>query len=384
MSGVLSTTDVLCGGVPSTPIPRGSIIPNIAQAYALALFQFDFETRYPGNPVFSELEIFKTRTGKSLIDVVLDQLSSDFRNYYAQTTKNRKLIAAGKIAEQLKEGRQRKADGLGIAVDPLRRAIICELMEVTTANQAESTIKEDLIPKLAILRGPVKTFIDEKLARLSGSQSLLPQKFIASGTPWIIPPELCIVPIFPEGGLREPASSTYRWICFAPTYKYRPMGVASPFITNVEPDESPAKGLILYSLHQVNSGTPVTSEVLKKLREWTAQRIKQQNLGLQLLPVPEITRYWQDNRSDLNQFLGWVALGSIAVAVVALAIYFAPVVVPTATSLLFNLAAAEGEALLAPAVIASLARSLPPLLQLSRTMVNTAINVGGVSAYGYR
>jgi len=379
MSGTLSTIDAMCGGGDDVKLPRGSIIPYIAQAYALALFQADFEVRYPAGVVLSELDVFKTNTGKSLIDLVLRVLSTDFRNSYAQTQSNRDRIKVGKTAEELKEGRSRKADALGIAVAPLRRAIVCELMEVTTANEAESTIAEDLVQKLAILRGPVKTLVDEQLRALRANQTLAPETFLASGTPWIIPPEFAIVPIFPESGMaREP--SIYRWLCYAPTYKYRPMSIASPFVTNVEPDSSPAKGLILYSVHQSGNPDVAPDKVFKKVRQWAEQQRRREGLGPQLLPIPAATRYWQDNRRDLSQFLAWLGLGAVGVAVVVLAIYLAPALLGGGAAMLFQMGGAvDGVGLLAPPVIAALANYLPRLLLAARTMIDTAITVGGVS-----
>jgi hypothetical protein len=68
-------------------------------------------------------------------------------------------------------------------------------------------------------------------------------------------------------------------------------------------------------------------------------------LRLELLPLPEMTRYWQDNNNDLKIMLGYLALVPVVVAVIALAIYFAPLIAGAAASGLSALGAATSDRL---------------------------------------
>ncbi|MGI9000154.1 MAG: hypothetical protein ACR2GH_00650 [Pseudonocardia sp.] len=50
---------------------------------------------------------------------------------------------------------------------------MAELIEVTTVDEADDTIIEDIQPKLALLRGPIKTLVERELAT-DGSRSNVP------------------------------------------------------------------------------------------------------------------------------------------------------------------------------------------------------------------
>jgi hypothetical protein len=183
-----------------------------------------------------------------------------------------------------------------------------------------------------------------------------------------------VVPIF-ETTPQSPGR-TYRWICFAPTYKYRPFPTLSPFFTTTEPEAAPARGLILYSYHEAQSG-PIPVEAVKRFGAWAKQRLRSANDPFGLLPESAATRYWQDNNADLKQLLGYLALGALVIGAVVLCIYLAPILFPEAALL--------AEAVTAPA-LATVARGavlvekfatvLPTTLALAQTALRSAINVG--------
>jgi hypothetical protein len=371
MTGVASSFDTMCGGN-KRPVPRNSFVPEIAQSYALALFRADFRGRIPAGETFSEWDLFRQNTGRSTIDLTLRQISKDFRNYYSKSQKNRALIAKGTPASGLREGRQLRADGLGLGLDPMQRAIVCELMEVTTVDEADDAMIEDIQPKLALLRGPIKTLVDGQLRELRQVSSV-PDKFLASGTPWIIPPDLMIVPIFPETGTSI-ASTNYRWICFAPTYTYRPMPIGNMVL---EPETAPARGLIAYSFHEFTGGASVPVSVFVRFQKWAEQQARAMT-RLELLPTPVYTQYWRDNSDDLKLLLGYLGLGVLAIAVVALAIYLAPVIAGSAVALLRGMAAAasaEAFAAASATFIATLSNFLPQILRTTHTALNAATSL---------
>ncbi|WP_147197107.1 hypothetical protein [Pantoea sp. CCBC3-3-1] len=375
--GVLSTTefDVLCGGN-RVKVPPRTAIPWLAQCYAAALYRNDFRRRYPGGEIYPESDIRLVGTGQAFTDRALAIIVKELRNYYAKNKRNRDLIAKGRPPAELTEGRALRPDVLGLALDNYQATIVCELLEVSTVDQAENTIKGDLEPKLALLRGPVKTFVDDWLSGLALNSSA-PKAFIANGAPWIIPPELMIVPIFPQPGTAI-ASFKYRWICFGPTYNYRPMPIGN---FQLEDPASPARGLILYSYHEAVRGAPVPVEVFEKLTKWLEEQ-KKRETRLELLPLGDYHQYWRDNSADLKRMLGYLAVGVTAVAVVALAIFLAPVVAGAASALLSNLAlaaTAEATALEMGAVIAALSNTLPALMRTAHNILSSANNMGSLA-----
>jgi hypothetical protein len=380
MSGI--DVENMCGGN-KEKVPRNSAVPEIAQLYALGLFRADFRARYPAGETFSEWDLVgnaSVGTGRSASDMVLRQIKNDFRNYYAKNQKNRARIKAGVPASGLVEGRSVRADGLGLALDPSQRALVAELMEVTTVDEADDTIIEDIQPKVALLRGPIKTLVERALneARMDTS-SMLPDKLIAHGTPWVIPAPLALVPIFQDYSrvMATAPDAKYRWICFAPTYKYRPFPFGGVLGSTSEPEMAPARGLIVYSYHQANTPQAVPKEVFKRFEKWLEQQQRRYQ-RLELLPLPEISRYWQDNNDDLKVMLSFLALATAAVVVVVLAIYLAPIVAGAAASGLTALGAAtsiEAIAAQSAALVALISATVPQIMTLSRTAVQSVANL---------
>ena len=374
-SGSGAPFDALCGGF-KKPVPRHSSVPLIAQAYAAALYRENFFQRYTLGEVFFETEYRWVGTGNPLLDLALKQIVAEMRNYYAKTRENRALARQGTPATQLREGRYIRPDVLGLALDIPRRTLCCELLEISTIDQAEQTIAGDLVPKLAILRGPVKTLLEEALLRMN-QLGEFPQTFEANGAPWVIPPQLIIVPLFPEAGTAT-ASTRFRWLCFGPTYQYRPMPFAG--IVN-EPPESPARGLLLYSYHEAGiNEAAVPQEVFVKMRKWLADK-QRASARLELLPLHSYTQYWQQNPDDLKRLLGYLAVGVAAVAVVALAVWLAPVIAGSAAALLSEMAvAASAEAMIAQgtAVAAALSSFLPQIMRTAQSAIGAAASLGGL------
>lgn len=376
-SPALEIVDATWCGPGKKPVPRNSFIPEIAQICALGLFRADFKRRFLIGETFSEWELVGNTgagTGHPAIDMVLRRIKSDFRNYYSKTQRNRRLIASGTPASGLREGRSIRADGLGIGIDPARDAIVAELLEVSTIDEAEATIREDIQPKVALLQGPIKKLFEMEVNELRRTRSsTIPRTLIAYGTPWIIPPSLTMVPILAQSAAKNP--STYRWICFGPTYKYRPVP-AGPFLTTTEPETSPARGLILYSYHEMESDA-VPKEVLERFKRW-AERQSVLTPRLDLLPTLLVTQYWKDNNDDLKRLLGFAAIVTLSVAIVVLAVYLAPVVFGAAAATISELTAtASFEALISnsPTIVTAISSSMPSVLNFSRMSMIAATSL---------
>lgn len=260
----------------------------------------------------------------------------------------------------------------------MRRILVCELMEVTTVDEAAATIIEDIQPKVALLRGPIEALVDRELQEARAlTSSMLPEEFVAYGTPWIIPPDLAVVPVFQDPDAVTMPGTAFRWICFAPTYQYRPQPFG-PMLTGMEPEAAPARGLIVYSFHQASSMVGVPREVILRFRDWARARARA-SMRLELLPTPEIARYWQDNDEDLKVMLGYIAAATFAVAVVVVAIYLAPVVVGAAAAYLTELAAAasvEAVTVNSAAIVAAVSATVPQILNFARTTMTDATNLG--------
>lgn len=83
MANGITVINGLCG-LGQQPVPRKSIVPEIAQLYALGLFRADFRRRYPAGEIFSEWDLVGkvgVGTGKSASDLALARIRTDFRNY---------------------------------------------------------------------------------------------------------------------------------------------------------------------------------------------------------------------------------------------------------------------------------------------------------------
>ena len=170
------------------------------------------------------------------------------------------------------------------------------------------------------------------------------------------------------------ATTTYRWLCYAPTYNYRPMPIAG---ISGEPENAEARGLIAYSYHEYTAGSAVPVEVFQRMQEWlrAQQRAK---MRLELLPMPAYKQYWDDNKNDLRLLLKYLAIGVVAVAVVAAAIYFAPLMLAAGSAAISGIAgafatASELTAVGATGLVTALSMELPDLMRVSQSAVNTAL-----------
>jgi hypothetical protein len=107
-------------------------------------FRQDFERRF-GQPylVIGELDYLIKLTGRATIDALLKRMATDFRNQLAQ-------VPLRKDIHSNRPGRNLKPDVMGIA--DTASGLVIELVEVTTFDQADTTLTQDLGWKLQALK----------------------------------------------------------------------------------------------------------------------------------------------------------------------------------------------------------------------------------------
>ena len=191
-------------------VPTQGLDATVAEMRAYESFRADFLRRYPNGVVMTQYEYMNKGSfagaggtpvripSKPQLNVLLDSMSDNFRRHV-------------KFADF------RKPDGIGMA----ERAggVLVELLEVTTAGNAPSAMKQ-MVDKTAILNGPV--------ARAGAGPMLLE----VIGTPWR-PGKLEDMTASKPG-----AGELARWVCYQPTQRL-----------------GPPAGVTLYEMHSVKRGT---------------------------------------------------------------------------------------------------------------------------------
>lgn len=275
-------------------------------------FYLDFTRRYPNNSfVFTEAEYAKVLTDHATINHLLRLLDEDFRKHYK------------------KSGRLRP-DIMGVSSPPVSPdrlpSVRVELAEVSTYQQAASTLQEDVKYKLEKLKEIVEARL-EQIGSTSGRTYTDPVALAAmvhvAASSWRPKPAECIVPLPP----RVQGPVTYvEWICFAPTFRVNPPhGI---------------DGLLLYEVHSIPlNSARIPVQVVEKLRDEERRRRMQAKIADGLLLREWLNEsYLHDNPTDA-QALRWLAraLGIGFVAFVGWELL--PVVGPAAVDFLTTTAA---------------------------------------------
>lgn len=108
-----------------------------------------------------------------------------------------------------------------------------------------------------------------------------------------------------------PGSVKFEWICYKPTF--RPDGIGKD-------------GLVLYEIHSTRLPQGVPVEVLKKV----ARRLRELENQHQLVLLPAMQQYWDDNAADRRELQKWLAVGLGAALIVTLVVMAWPAAVPLA------------------------------------------------------
>jgi hypothetical protein len=251
-------------------VPTQGFDAATAEMRAYESFRSDFLRRYPQGVVMTQYEYMSKGSfagaggtpvripSKPHINALLDSMSDNFRRHV-------------KFADF------RKPDGIGMAEQG--GSVLVELLEVTTAGNAISAIKQ-MQDKTAILMGTV--------AKNAAGAFLLDVK----GTPWRPGKLEEMTPTSPAPG------ELARWVCYAPTKRM-----------------TPPAGVTLYEMHSVKKGTAVP--VFSPKAQESLQKSYQQNkeFARRGLPIPQADpAVAREVGSMLAKYGPWLVVGAAAVA----------------------------------------------------------------------
>jgi hypothetical protein len=282
-------------------------------------FRQNFGQRFgPPYLVLGELDYLTQLTGRATIDAVLNRMARDFRNELAKAPLRKDITSN-------RPGRNLKPDVLGIAV--MASNIVLELVEVTTFDQAASTLVQDVGNKLQALREKVITEDTSTLDNQYYERSTVGRiPFAVGPSRWRPRWDQMVFPLLPVGSVVASQNASVEWICYWPTFRFNPSG--APGVAGVD-------GLILYEIHSVQQPSLVPKEVLDRLREEAQRKAAQARLAARALTLaPWITdNYWQTNKTDKDALL-WVAgIGGVALLALLAATLW-PVLVAYASAVL--------------------------------------------------
>lgn len=256
-----------------------------AQLWAFAFFKADFQRRFPGGEVLSELEYigdsvyfvrgdrgptYRGIKGKPKLTEIFRAMSEDYRNGW-------------------KDGDFRKSDGLGLDAQGLTG----ELLEVTTWRNRESAIRQ----------------MGQKLRILSSMNIIHGLPTVWNGTPW-----------------KPTSSQRYQilkdtpeyvdYICFEPTFRKLPGAQILP------------AGVVLYEIHRQPKPklkkVPVPVPLPEKVKDAIAEGAQlQKKTGMD--PVRWAEGFMAEHPYAGAALRAVCLVAGAAVAVVAVAAIFDPV-----------------------------------------------------------
>ncbi|MFH8562472.1 hypothetical protein [Streptomyces sp. NPDC017988] len=98
-------------------------------------------------------------------------------------------------------------------------------------------------------------------------------------------------PLVPaQSSTGAPGNVKYEWICYKPTF--RPDGIGKD-------------GLVLYEIHTTPLPQGAPLEVLKRI----ARRLRELENQHQLVLLPAMQQYWDENTADSRELKKWLAIG---------------------------------------------------------------------------
>ncbi|MGI5246051.1 hypothetical protein [Dactylosporangium sp. CA-139066] len=297
----------------------GWVESRTAEWYMVECFTRFYQQRYPGSEVISELSYLDVDRFRGAMAILVKWMQAEFRNVLS-----RKALKGDIRSER--SGRKLRADMLGVRSDGT--AMILELVEVTTVEQAAETEAEDIQHKIQTLERYVtgEALKEMQYIQRASGVSLAPQTIEVRPATWRPYWNELYYPLVPtQMPAAAPGSIKFEWICYRPTF--RPDGVGKD-------------GLVLYEIHSTRLPDAVPMEVLRRV----ARRLRELENQHQLVLLPAMQRYWDDNGNDRKELQKWLAVGLGAALVVTLVFLAWPAAVPLAAEAAGAGLASAGEA----------------------------------------
>lgn len=279
-----------------------------AEYYMVECFTKYYTQRYPDSEVFSEISYLNTKRFRGVTEILAKWMLREYRNVFGRDALRRDIRTQT-------SGRQLRSDILGVRTEGT--TLVLELVEVTTVDEAKDAEVEDLQHKMDTLKrfviGPA---LQEMLAlQRAGRVSLgVPTSIDVRRSTWRPYWHELYYPLLPaQAATGAPGSVKYEWICYKPTF--RPDGIGKD-------------GLVLYEIHTTPLPQGVPLEVLNRV----ARRLRELENQHQLVLLPAMQQYWDDNAADGRELKKWLAIGLGAALLVTLVVLAWPAAVPLATA----------------------------------------------------
>ncbi|WP_405577677.1 hypothetical protein [Streptomyces sp. NBC_01092] len=305
---------------------RMDLEARTAEWYMVECFTRYFKQRYPDSEVISEISYLDTKRFRGAMAILVKWMQAEYRNVLS-----RKALKKN-ITSQRAGGRLR-SDMLGVRIEG--STMILELVEVTTVGEAADAEVEDVQHKIDTLnRYVVGEALKEMLAvQRSGLVGIgAPTQIDVRRSTWRPYWNELYYPLVPtQPATGAPGGVKFEWICYKPTF--RPDGIGKD-------------GLVLYEIHSTPLPQGVPVEVLRRV----ARRLRELENQHQLVLLPAMQQYWDDNAADRRELQKWLAIGLGAALIVTLVVLTWPAAVPLAVG-----AAEATEAAGAAAAVADVA-----------------------------
>ncbi|MFF8644002.1 hypothetical protein [Streptomyces sp. NPDC015345] len=304
----LPTRKVGADGNGNTDGMRRYLEALTAEYHMIECFTKYYTQRYPDSEVFSEISYLNTKRFRGATEILAKWILAEYRNVFGRAALKRDIRTQT-------SGGQLRSDMLGVRTEGT--TMLLELVEVTTVDEADAAEVEDLQHKMDTLRrfviGPaLKEMLTlQRAGRVSIGAPTRIEVRRSTWRPYWNELYYPLVPTQPSTG--APGNVKYEWICYKPTF--RPDGIGKD-------------GLVLYEIHTTPLPQGAPLEVLKRV----ARRLRELENQHQLVLLPAMQQYWDDNTADSRELKKWLAIGLGAVLLVTLVVLAWPTAVSLAAA----------------------------------------------------
>ncbi|MEV5545953.1 hypothetical protein AB0L35_07390 [Streptomyces sp. NPDC052309] len=256
--------------------------------------------------MISEISYLDTKRFRGAMAILVKWMYAEYRNVLSRRALKKNITSQ-------RAGGRLRSDMLGVRTEG--STMVLELVEVTTVGEADKAETEDVQHKIDTLRRHV---VDEALKEMLAVQRSgrfgigAPAQIDVRRSTWRPYWNELYYPLVPaQAATGGPGRVRYEWICYKPTF--RPDGIGKD-------------GLVLYEIHSTPLPQGVPVEVLRRV----ARRLRELENQHQLVLLPAMQQYWDDNAADRRELQKWLAIGLGAALVVTLVVMAWPAAVPRA------------------------------------------------------